>query len=198
MNATSLTGLYDRLTPTERLPLINAAVERGDELDENRLAHSAPSISLQLPDYHGLSDGWLMLSMFYMIEQLDLAVLFWRNLGLSAECRSFPDDAEEIARGERLFDLARFAGYRICVEADAWKLVCSEGNINGNGMLCHLRGFETLQQVEENARMSVWKPDEVAVYLKKICKEDVEVPTVERSAQSMRECIEYRVQWWKD
>ncbi len=198
MNATSLTGLYDRLTPTERLPLINAAVERGDELDENRLAHSAPSISLQLPDYHGLSDGWLMLSMFYMIEQLDLAVLFWRNLGLSAECQSSSDDAEDVARADRLFDLARFAGYRLCVEADAWKLVCSEGNYNPEGMLQFLDGFQTLQQAETTARMWVWTREEAAAYLKRIGKEDLVVPTVEGAAQGMREFLESRVKWWDE
>ncbi len=198
MNTKSLTGLYNKLKPTERLPLITAAVERGDELEENRLKRSAPSIYLRLPDYHGLSDGWLTLSFFYMVGQLDLAVLFWRNLGLSAECQSFPDDAEDLARGERRLEIAKFAGYRLCVEADAWKLVCSEGPYDPEAILQILGGFQTLQQAETTARMSLWTPEEAAAYLKKIGQEDFEVPTVEGSAQGMRELIEWRVKWWDE
>ena len=198
MNIKNLEGLYNRLTPAERLPLIAAAVERGDELEEDRLKHSAPSIFLRLPDYHGLSDGWLTLSFFYMISQLNLAVLFWRNLGLSAECQSFSDDAEDVASGERRLDIARFAGYRICVEADAWRLVCSEGPYDPEGMLQFLDGFETLKLAEQSARMCLWTPAEAAAHLKKIGKEDFEVPTVEGSAQGMLEFIEYRVKWWDE
>ncbi len=124
-----------------------------------------------------------MLPLLHMIEQLDLAVLFWRNLGLSAECQSFPDDADDVARGERLLEIAKFAGYRLCVEVDAWKLAYSEGPNNPEGLLQFLTGFETLREIAANARMSVWKPEEMAAHLKQIGKKDVEVPSVERSAR---------------
>ena len=41
MNTESLAKLYDRLTPFERVPLIAAAVSRGDEVERDRLVRSA-------------------------------------------------------------------------------------------------------------------------------------------------------------
>jgi hypothetical protein len=57
VNTKALSKLYDRLTPWERLPLITAAVERGDDAETHRLSRSAPRLHLSLPDYHGSSDG---------------------------------------------------------------------------------------------------------------------------------------------
>ncbi len=198
MNTKALARLYDRLTPDERLPLITAAMERGDEVEAERLSNSAPIILLRMPDYYGLGDGWTTLTLFHMIETLDLAVRFWWNLGMSAQSKSSPVDDEDVAHANRLFDMARYAGYRLCVEVDAWKLVCSEGHYNPDGTLRFLTGFETVKQAEENARMCLWTQAEAAAYLKKIGREDMEVPSVERSARNMREFIDHRVKWWNE
>ncbi len=55
MNTNSLARHDEILTPRERLPLIMAASARGDEAEAQRLAHSAPLVSLRVPDYFGLA-----------------------------------------------------------------------------------------------------------------------------------------------
>ena len=131
-----------------------------------------------------------MLSLFHMIEQLNFVAVFWSNLALSAECESFPDCDDDPARAERLRDIALMAGYRLCVEADAWKLVCAERNVEPDGLLRELRGFETIRQAEESARLTLWTADEAAAYLKETGAKEGDLPTVECAAQSMRKFID--------
>jgi hypothetical protein len=82
MNTNALAKLYDRLTPLERLPLIVAATERGDDAEADRLSRSAPRIGVRLPDYHGLGEGLLLLSLFYLAEQLRRGLLYWQAQGI--------------------------------------------------------------------------------------------------------------------
>ncbi len=82
MNTRTLTGLYDRLTPSERIPLIVAAIDRNDEPEANRLSWSAPTFAFRAPDFCGLSDSLLLLSLFHMAEKLDLALAFSAQIGL--------------------------------------------------------------------------------------------------------------------
>jgi hypothetical protein len=82
MNTNCLAKLYDRLTPHERLPLIVAASARDDETERQGLAHSAPCDRFRLPDYHGLAEGLLLLSLFHVTQLLDLAVMYWRTTAL--------------------------------------------------------------------------------------------------------------------
>jgi len=99
-----LAKLYDRLTPRERLPLIIAASERGDQAEADRLAHAAPRMELRLPDYHGLGEGLLWLTLFHMIGQLDLGLEFWQGLALAFGREAFPHGPVDQARAERLWD----------------------------------------------------------------------------------------------
>jgi hypothetical protein len=85
MNTKCLAKLYDHLTPRERLPLILAASARGDDVEGERLARSAPRMALRLPDYHGLGEGLFLASLFHLIGVLDVAALFWLTQGRLAE-----------------------------------------------------------------------------------------------------------------
>src|SRR5690348_146268 len=92
MNTNGLANLYDRLTPKERLPLIMAASARGDEVERERLANSAPREGFRLPDYHGLGEGLLLASLFHLLELLDLAALYWQTGGLLEQWEAFSDE----------------------------------------------------------------------------------------------------------
>jgi hypothetical protein len=48
VNTKGLARLYDRLTPWARLPLLLAALHRGDDAEAQHLAVSAPRIQLRL------------------------------------------------------------------------------------------------------------------------------------------------------
>ena len=131
-----------------------------------------------------------------MVEQLNLTVLFWRNMEWSARGESFPDSSEEQAFADRCGVSCQLIGFRFCVEADAWKLVCSENNMNPDAMLRPLRGFETVRETEEAARELLSTPEELEDYLWEVGLEDIQVPTVEQAAQNMRDFLEKRARWW--
>jgi hypothetical protein len=85
VNTKSLARLYDRMTPRERLPLLLAALHRGDDAEAQRLACSAPRIQLSLPDYHGLNEGLLLVPLFHVLGQLDRGLLYWQLTGTAAD-----------------------------------------------------------------------------------------------------------------
>ena len=197
MTINDLAKLYDRLTPRERLPLIIAASERGDEAEADRLAHAAPRIHVGLPDYHGLSQAVLLLTLFHLNEQLDRALAFWQGLAMAALRDAGTLGAEDQAAAEGLWDRGRMAGYRLCVEADAWKRVHAELNADSESLLRHLRGHEAVKLAEETARRFPWTAEEAAAYLRRVGPADAEVPTVETAVQAMREFIDQQVAWWR-
>ena len=82
MNTKGLAKQYDKLAPKERLPLIVAASLRGDDLERERLMNSAPRHLYRLPDYHWLADDLQSLVLILNSKLLDLAVSYWRMLGL--------------------------------------------------------------------------------------------------------------------
>ena len=82
MNTNGLARRYEALTPWERLPLLVAASARGDEVERDRLARSAPQHDFRVPDYWGLCEGLEELATMYLLHQLELAALYGRVVGL--------------------------------------------------------------------------------------------------------------------
>ena len=196
MNTNTLAKMYDLLTPFERLPLIIAAAERGDDAEADRLARSAPRVHLALPDYHGLGDGLLLLSLFHVIGQLELGLLYWHVSGMASQWEEFIVDKEDEARGERMRACTRFVAYRLCIEADAWKRLCAELNIDPEALLRDLPCYDTLPRTEEAARLLTCTPEEATTHLRRLGATDAEAPTVEGVARAMRDFIDQRVAWW--
>ena len=196
MNVKDLTKLYDRLTPRERLPLIIAASERGDEAEADRLAHAAPRMELRLPDYHGLGEGLLWLTLFHMIGQLDLSLAFWQAQALAFGREAFPDGPVDKARAERLWDLVRIAGYKLGVEAEAWRRLHAELHLDPEWFLRDLRGYDTVKLTEEAACFVPWTAEEAVAGLRRLGMDDAKVPTIEAALQAMGAVIDQRVAWW--
>ena len=109
MNANGPTRHYDKLTPRERLPLIVAAVDRGDDAEADRLTRSAPRDGIRLPNYHGLAEGMLLASLFHMMTQLDRIALYWQAEGIVDQYLEIAKGNEQKAKAQRLSDLARRA-----------------------------------------------------------------------------------------
>ncbi len=197
MNTKTLTGLYDRLVPSERVPLLFAALGRDDDLEASRLVDSAPTPAFRISDHYGLCDSIRQLSLFHMTEKLDHALVFSTQLGLWLKYETSTEFEDRIMT-ERLRRRAHLTGYKLCVEADAWKLVCAEMHIEPDVLLKRLCGFETVRKFEEIARsLPLWTPEETATYLKNMGEDESKMPTVEKAAQSMRDFIQHRVEWWK-
>jgi hypothetical protein len=196
VNTKSLAKLYDRLTPWERLPLITAAVERGDDAETHRLSRSAPRLHLSLPDYHGLSDGLMLLTFFHVIGQLERGLLYGHAAGAAAESEEFPVGPDDKDRAERLWSVARLTAYRLNVEADGWTCFCAELHLDGEAMLRDLPCYDTLQRTQQTARLAACTATEAADYLLRLGQGDAALPTVEGVARGLRKFLEARVAWW--
>jgi hypothetical protein len=103
---------------------------------------------------------------------------------------------EDQSAAEGLWDRGHMAGYRLCVEADAWKRLHGELHFDPESLLRHLRGREALRLAEETARRFPWTAEEAAAYLRRKAPADAEVPTVAAAVQAMRGFIDQHVAWW--
>jgi len=196
VNIKAMAKLYDRLTPWERLPLIVAAVERGDDAEAQRLTHSAPRLHLSLPNYHGLSEGFLLLTFFHVIGQLERGLLYWQLTGTAADWEEFSIGPEDQDRIERLWKIARLIAYRLGVEADGWTRFCAELHLDGEALLRDLPCYDTLRRTQQAARALAWTADEAADCLRGLGPGDAVLPTVEEVTRELRQFLETRVTWW--
>jgi hypothetical protein len=196
MNTKALAKLYDRLTPWERLPLILAAVDRGDDAEAQRLARSAPRVQLSLPDYHGLSEGLMLQTFFHVIGQLERGLLYWQLSGTAADWEEFPVGQDDKDFAERLWGVARLTAYRLSVEADGWARLCAELHVDGEALLRDLPCYDTLRRTEQAARLVACTAAEAAGCLRRLGPGDAALPTVEGVVLALRKFLESRVAWW--
>jgi hypothetical protein len=50
------------------VPLLLAAAARGDALEAGRLTRTAPRVGYELPDYYGLSETLLLLTLSHLAD----------------------------------------------------------------------------------------------------------------------------------
>jgi hypothetical protein len=153
--------LYEHLTPHERLPLMIAALSRGDEVEWGRLMYSASRDLYRVPDHYGLADALRGLVLLHIIELLDLAVLYWRISGhLEAYSGLFGEQGPE--QPHRLEATLRLVAWRYCVEVDGWARFCEELKIEAHALLKDLPVYKTLLEAEEIARGMAFTHDRLA------------------------------------
>jgi hypothetical protein len=196
LNTKSLSRLYDRLTPRERLPLILAAVERGDDAEAQRLSCAAPRLHVRLPDYHGRSDGLMLLTFFHALGQLERGLLYWHAAGAAADAEAFPVGQGDPDVAERLWAAARLTAYRLAVEADDWARFCAGLHLDEEALLRDLPCYETLQRTQQAARALAWSEAEAAYYLRRLRPGDAVLPTAEGVARELRKFLEERMARW--
>jgi len=176
---------YDKLTPRERLALIVAAMERGDENERRALIDAAPTALYRLPDYQNLYDVLQLLALSYLINQLHRAY----SISTLAHVGEENDAAY---RG------AKIAAYTFCVQADAWRAFCGELGIDQNAMIA---GFEdalfSLEFAEKIAREFAFTFEETRAEMEKDFGAGVDVITVERALNDLRTVFNDLVGLWK-
>ena len=163
---------------------------------QGRAKGRRPRIHLALPDYHGLGDGLLLLSLFHVIGQLELGLLYWRVSALADHWQELVVNEADEARAERIWACTRFVAYRLCVEADAWRRLCGELKIDPEALLRDLPCHDALRRFEELARLMACTAEEATAQLRRLGPADAEAPTVERAVGAMRAFIDSRVKWW--
>ena len=144
MNTNGLARHYDKLTVWERLPLMLAALNRGDDAEVERLAGSAPTRPALVPHYYGLWQGLALLGVCHQMIQLERLCRLFAATGLTG--------AGEVGQDEGHRRL-RMLAFRFVVDADAWKLLCAGVPIDPEAMLRHLPGCEAVRGMEGAARV---------------------------------------------
>jgi hypothetical protein len=192
MNTNTLAKNYDSLTPRERLPLILAASARGDEVEADRLARSAPKETYRLPNYHGLGEGFMLCAMLHTMQLLDASLLLWRVLALQAET---PHREEKL--NLRLDGLVGGLAYLVTVHSDAWERFADELKVDPNYILEDLPGSD-LKEVVAFARDLAFTPEEAKAWRNRGLPEQVEVEmrTVDGELEGLRKALEFWVSKW--
>jgi hypothetical protein len=154
MNLNGLTRHYDQLTAWERLPLILAALNRGDAAEEERLTGSAPTRPAKVPHYYSLWEGLTLLTVAHQMLQLERV------------CRLFSATALLVAGKVKGEEKLRMLAYQFIVEAEGWKLFSAELHIDPDAILRHLPGCDLVRDMEEAARKMAFSPEEALAYLR--------------------------------
>jgi hypothetical protein len=207
MNTDGLARHYGSLTRWERLPLMAAAWARGDAVEFDRLARSAPRSKARIADFVGLFLELCDLAKEYVLKQLDTAVVYWRlkdyldQQPVGGGRRRGRSQAKEHRRTLRL--LAFFCVLR----ADGWKLFCEGLLIDPDVPPRKLPGYKAVQEMEQDARVLAFTAEEAAAYLREDWKaappaEEKAPPAGGRIADAadvawaMRKKFEARLEAW--
>jgi hypothetical protein len=198
MNTNGLARLYDKLTPRERLPLIVAAVDRGDDVEADRLSRSAPRLYFGLPDYHGLAEGLQLLVLFHLLHLQERAIHYWHCLALlEQDAWLFGDGKKGRPVEDRVENVLRMWAYLFVVEADAWKQLAAELQIDPETLLRDIPCYDTLRQTEEAIRLTAFTEKEATEYLRQRGDQEARPLTVESTLAEMRAFLDSRVVWWE-
>jgi hypothetical protein len=196
MNTNGLAKQYEKLTPWERLPLLAAAWARGDEAESDHLARSAPRESFRLPDYHGLAEGLLLVSLLHLVELLRFTALFWHTQWLSDQSAWLkPRGAEQVDEDGSLAAVCVGAYLLVC-HFDGWRLFCKERNLDPEVLLRDIPGYGVAIEAEAIARALAFNAQEAAAWVRRDgTAERAEILTAESVAADLRKFVEKRAQW---
>jgi hypothetical protein len=192
MNTNTLAKNYDSLTPEERFPLILAASARGDNVELERLARSAPREAYRVPYFYGLSEGFMTCALLHHMELLNAALLLWRVLALQAET-----SPREEKLNARLDNLVGIFAYLVTVHADAWERFAKELNVEPKFILGELP-ISNMEEVVSTARALAFSVEEVKAWRPTgLPKEvEIEVRTVDGELEGLRKALKLWVNLW--
>lgn len=194
MNTNGLARHYDRLTPSERLPLMLAAAARGDEAEHQRLLHSAPRIGYEVPNFYGMGEGLLLATLIQAIRRLDVALMVRKASAMLAEARCSENEDQEQA--DRFGGLLRLLAYALTIETAGWRLFCEELKIDPDFLLSDLI-LSGLNNEEELARHLAFTPEEVKTFAQRHAGREVTVKTADTVAAELRRILAKQAGTWK-
>jgi hypothetical protein len=197
MNSLGLARHYDTLTAWERLPLLEAALNRGDDAKAERLTRSAPTRPALVPHYYGLWEGLALLSVVHQMMQLERACRLACGAGLLA--------GRQVV-GEEPLRRLRMSAFEFVVDDDAWKLLCAELSIAPDAILGHLPGCDLVHDTEPAARQLAFTAEEALAYLRSqkeaapdqapAARREHRIDTAADVARGMRQFLAERARRW--
>jgi hypothetical protein len=176
MNMNPLTKLYPALTPGERVPLLLAALRRGDDQEFARLAHAAPRESWLITDFHGYASALSRTAWLERIIVLTLEMAWWMD-GVMVWNWPHSPRAEELDELRRMIDMGPILAYKAAVELDAWKQFCAELCVDPEEFWKDLPHYHLMQLSDKIVREHAATPEEAAAYVRQHA--EANVPTVE-------------------
>ncbi len=207
MDTKTLARHYQSLTPWERLPLMVAAAARDDDIEMERLASTAPRHGWRLPNYYGLHTALSDLAMLYLIRQTDLVAAYWRATALEQQQLAWRLEGQNELQVS-VEGLRKIYAMYFLVDAEAWKLLCADLKIDGDAMLRDAPSYETLQDMEIEARGVAFRPEEAVKFLRQHhqrlglkstsaqVRSEFHFATAAEVARSMRASLENEAQKW--
>jgi hypothetical protein len=217
MSAHAVAKHYDRLTPDERFRLSLAAIERGDESEQERLSQAGKDLVLSMPDLAPWSHAFDELAMLIFMELLEEAAkhrqAFERWCDADESWGEDEADEDQSPSAEsirpmkaRCLDLYLAQGFMLATKVDGWKLFCQRLNIPPFALWQHLPGFDRLQlaiellQDNEFRPGPAFRPEAMLRYLRSFRDQPEPSPEnlicPERLAADLDSLFRQRVQWW--
>jgi hypothetical protein len=208
MNVDKLARHYKFLTPWERLSLIVDAIIRKDELELRRLESSAPHYRIDVANHTGLKIGLHCVAITYLLQQLDTAMLANHIDILTIEDYQFNLKRRRVQKD--LDRVAKVLAFRTVLQADAWRLFCSDLHVDAELILSDLPGYQAVCDFEKSARHWACTAKEANAYLRrsaardekkqndalKALPADAVFPTAEEWAGRMRAELERHLKMW--
>ena len=141
MNTNQLTKHYATLSPDERLPLLIAARNRGDEIEENRLTVTAPPVLYRMGDHCKLHQAFHLLAYFHFMELVHLA-------GRYQHCLALADAFDDDVLSNRMIDAGNLYGYVFFANLEGWRSFTDHQGIEWDALFRDLPGFDTVQRTQ--------------------------------------------------
>lgn len=198
MKLPTLTRLYPKLTPWERLSLIIGACAREDTNERRRLLDSAPVVHLVTGDHHGLADAVEDLAKVVQMTLLEHVANFWRATADEADWRMLDDsledeDGSEGEDGLRVGDttrIRRHVAFEFVQTLDGFRAFCESHQIDADYLLSELPGYESLREYERTLRLCAFTAESELVF-RRTMYPDAPPPT---SIAAMADAMERFVQ----
>jgi hypothetical protein len=185
----TLAKKYAYLSADERFSLLLAANERGDRVEEARLAQSAGRASFRVSDLFGRSLAYVIVSMIHHAELLNLTALFFKTTALA--------DSATGKVEKKLTDAARMFGYLMNIHADAWLEFCKRENLAPSIGTEGLPGEELLQKALEESRLMGFSETEALEYARRADVSIDQLKTMTNIADELQETYKVWVGKWE-
>jgi hypothetical protein len=184
----SLVRHYHALSSAERLSLMLAAAQRGDEVEHARLTDTAPRETWRVPHTFGRALAFLSVFSQHRMTQLELAALFFKTVAL------VEGSTGELAT--RLDNAMRLYGYLVNIHAEAWVRFCEEERLDSAVCEDAAPGGMTVKLAVEEAESLAFTPGKAREYAKHDNQDSpASLKTVESVAEELRATYSTLLAW---
>lgn len=190
MNTKALASNYDALTAAERASLMLAAILRGDQVEADRLARTAPQIHLSATDCWPIMRGFIHLAYIVLAELLGYAAQIGQLRSLVVQILvSEADGPKPSEEAELLADYSHLLVARFLRTLDAWERFCQARAMPSRGFWQTQPGFDALTMAELIYRGQQKPPKEMALLAARL---GTELESEEEMVQELDEAMQ---QW---